>query len=65
MDATLGSLLYVTVNGERDAPVTAPLIYPDYPDTFWSFRYAPKFIHRKVSRPPFGLLTISAFIPEG
>ena len=26
----------------------ALLIYPEFPDTFWSFRYALKFIHRKV-----------------
>ena len=39
-------------------------IYPEFPDTFWSFRYALKFIHRKASSPPLGLLTIAAMLPE-
>lgn len=43
----------------------ALLIYPEFPDTFWSFRYALKFIHRKASSPPLGLLTIAAMLPEG
>ena len=42
----------------------ALLIYPQFPDTFWSFRYALKFIHRKASSPPLGLLTIAAMLPE-
>jgi len=44
--------------------VKALLIYPQFPDTFWSFRYALKFIHRKASSPPLGLLTIAAMLPE-
>lgn len=39
------------------------LVYPRYPDTFWSFRYALKFISRKASFPPLGLLTIAAMLP--
>jgi len=42
----------------------ALLIYPEFPDTFWSFRYALKFINRKASSPPLGLLTIAAMLPE-
>ncbi|HSW63151.1 MAG TPA: B12-binding domain-containing radical SAM protein [Dissulfurispiraceae bacterium] len=42
----------------------ALLIYPAFPDTFWSFRYALQFIHRKASSPPLGLLTIAAMLPE-
>ncbi|NTW58959.1 MAG: B12-binding domain-containing radical SAM protein [Nitrospirae bacterium] len=42
----------------------ALLIYPEFPDTFWSFRHALKFIHRKASSPPLGLLTIAAMLPE-
>jgi radical SAM superfamily enzyme YgiQ (UPF0313 family) len=44
--------------------VKALLIYPEFPDTFWSFRYALKFIHRKASSPPLGLLTMAAMLPE-
>ena len=39
-------------------------IYPEFPDTFWSFRYSLKFINRKASSPPLGLLTIAAMLPE-
>ncbi|OGU25028.1 MAG: B12-binding domain-containing radical SAM protein [Geobacteraceae bacterium GWF2_54_21] len=39
------------------------LVYPHYPDTFWSFRYALKFIDRKASFPPLGLLTVAAMLP--
>lgn len=39
------------------------LVYPHYPDTFWSFRYALKFINRKASFPPLGLLTVAAMLP--
>ncbi|MFO7786026.1 MAG: B12-binding domain-containing radical SAM protein [Thermodesulfobacteriota bacterium] len=40
------------------------LIYPEYPDTFWSFKHALKFIHKKAAHPPLGLLTIGAMLPE-
>jgi radical SAM superfamily enzyme YgiQ (UPF0313 family) len=40
------------------------LVYPEFPDTFWSFRYALKFIRKKSSSPPLGLLTIAAMLPE-
>lgn len=39
------------------------LVYPHYPDSFWSFRHAMKFISRKASFPPLGLLTVAAMIP--
>lgn len=39
------------------------LVYPEYPDTFWSFKYALKFISKKASFPPLGLLTVSALLP--
>jgi hypothetical protein len=40
------------------------LVYPKYPDTFWSFRHALKFISKKAVHPPLGLLTIAAMLPE-
>ena len=39
------------------------LIYPEFPDTFWSFRHALKFIRKKASLPPLGLLTVAAMLP--
>jgi len=44
--------------------MNALLIYPEFPDTFWSFRHALKFINRKASSPPLGLLTIAAMLPQ-
>lgn len=38
--------------------------YPRYPDTFWSFRHALRFISKKASFPPLGLLTVAAMLPE-
>ena len=40
------------------------LIYPKYPATFWSFKYALKFIHKRAALPPLGLLTIGAMLPK-
>lgn len=40
------------------------LLYPEFPDTFWSFKYALKFIHKKASLPPLGLLTVAAMLPK-
>lgn len=40
------------------------LVYPKYPDTFWSFKYALKFISKKASFPPLGLLTVASMLPQ-
>nr|MBF0222597.1 B12-binding domain-containing radical SAM protein [Desulfobulbaceae bacterium] len=40
------------------------LIYPQYPDTFWSFKHSLKFISKKAAFPPLGLLTVAAMLPE-
>jgi radical SAM superfamily enzyme YgiQ (UPF0313 family) len=39
------------------------LIYPELPDTFWTFRHALKFIRKKAASPPLGLLTVAAMLP--
>jgi radical SAM superfamily enzyme YgiQ (UPF0313 family) len=39
------------------------LIYPEFPDTFWSFKHALPFIRKKASLPPLGLLTVAAMLP--
>ena len=39
------------------------LVNPEIPDTFWSFRYALKFIRKASSEPPLGLLTVAALLP--
>jgi len=40
------------------------LISPEFPDTFWSFKYALKFVHKRASSPPLGLLTVAALLPR-
>ena len=40
------------------------LVYPKYPDTFWSFKYALRFISKKAAFPPLGLLTVAALLPS-
>ena len=42
----------------------ALLIYPEFPDTFWSFKHALKFIRKRASLPPLGLLTVAAMLPK-
>src|SRR5512136_1675163 len=38
------------------------LVYPECPDTFWSFKHALKFVHKKAGAPPLGLLTVAAML---
>ncbi len=39
------------------------MIYPQFPDTFWSFKHALKFIRKRASSPPLGLLTVAGMLP--
>lgn len=41
------------------------LLYPEFPDTFWSFKHALKFVHKRAALPPLGLLTVAAMLPDG
>ncbi|MDO8668653.1 MAG: DUF4070 domain-containing protein [bacterium] len=40
------------------------LLYPEFPDTFWSFKYALRFIRKRASLPPLGLITVAAMLPK-
>lgn len=40
------------------------MVYPQYPETFWSFKYALRFISKKASFPPLGLLTVASLLPK-
>jgi radical SAM superfamily enzyme YgiQ (UPF0313 family) len=40
------------------------LVYPEFPDTFWSFRHALPFIRKKAAHPPLGLLTVASMLPR-
>jgi radical SAM superfamily enzyme YgiQ (UPF0313 family) len=48
----------------REFNLKVLLVYPKYPDTFWSFRHALTFINKKASFPPLGLLTIASMLPD-
>src|SRR5690242_14256519 len=39
------------------------LVYPEFPETYWSFRHALSFEGKRSAFPPLGLLTISAMLP--
>ena len=40
------------------------LVYPEFPDTYWSFRYALSFEGKRSTFPPLGLMTVSAMLPN-
>ena len=40
------------------------LVYPEKPATFWSFKNAVRFIGKRSSEPPLGLITVAAMLPE-
>jgi radical SAM superfamily enzyme YgiQ (UPF0313 family) len=41
------------------------MLYPEFPDTFWSFKHALKFVRKRAALPPLGLLTVAAMLPAG
>ena len=40
------------------------LVYPQYPDTYWSFKHALKFISKKSANVPLGILTVASLLPD-
>ena len=43
--------------------MNALLIYPEFPDTYWSFKHALKFLGKHAAQPPLGLMTVAALLP--
>jgi radical SAM superfamily enzyme YgiQ (UPF0313 family) len=43
--------------------MNALLIYPEFPDTYWSFKHALKFLGKQAAQPPLGLMTVAALLP--
>ena len=41
------------------------MVYPRYPDTFWSFKHVMGFMRKKAAYPPLGLMTVAAMLPHG
>jgi radical SAM superfamily enzyme YgiQ (UPF0313 family) len=58
----------VSINGKHPAAkerqLNILLVYPQYPETFWSFKHALKFISKKAAYPPLGLLTVASLLPS-
>jgi radical SAM superfamily enzyme YgiQ (UPF0313 family) len=44
--------------------MNALLIYPQFPETFWSFKYALSFLGKRAAQPPLGLMTVAALLPK-
>jgi radical SAM superfamily enzyme YgiQ (UPF0313 family) len=44
--------------------MNALLIYPRFPDTYWSFKHALSFLGKRAAQPPLGLMTVAALLPH-
>ncbi len=53
------------VEKKRELIMKILLIYPKYPPTFWSFKYALEIMGKKAAMPPLGLLTIAPMLENG
>ncbi len=42
----------------------ALLVYPEWPDTYWSFKHALSFEGKRSVFPPLGLLTVASMLPK-
>jgi radical SAM superfamily enzyme YgiQ (UPF0313 family) len=43
--------------------MNALLIYPEFPETYWSFKHALAFLGKRAAQPPLGLMTVAALLP--
>ena len=43
--------------------MNALMVYPEWPDTYWSFKHALPFEGKRSAYPPLGLMTISSQLP--
>lgn len=50
---------------KRIEKMKALLVYPEFPNTYWSFKHALPFAGKRSAFPPLGLMTISAMLPGG
>lgn len=48
---------------DKDLSMKVLLVYPQIPDTFWSYKYALKFVGKRAVLPPLGLVTVAAMLP--
>ncbi len=40
------------------------LLYPRFPETFWSLHHALRFVRKRAALPPLGLLTVAGMLPS-
>ncbi len=52
------------IYGEEKMKKKALLVYPEIPATYWSVKHSLKFINKRASLPPLGLMTIASMFPE-
>jgi radical SAM superfamily enzyme YgiQ (UPF0313 family) len=43
--------------------MNALLLYPQFPETYWSFKHALRFVGKRAAQPPLGLMTVGALLP--
>ena len=48
---------------DRERSRRVLLVYPEFPDTYWSFRHALAFVGKRSAFAPLGLMTVSAMLP--
>ena len=48
---------------ERNKKMKVLLVYPEFPNTYWSFKHALPFAGKRSAYPPLGLLTLSSMLP--
>jgi len=58
-----GNLFVAKYRQPENIDMKILFIYPEYPETFWSFKHALKLINKKAAYPPLGLLTVAAMTP--
>ena len=44
--------------------MNALLIYPEWPDTYWSFKHVLPFHGKRAAYAPLGLLTVASLLPQ-
>src|SRR5437763_16252737 len=48
---------------EQNKKMKVLLVYPEFPNTYWSFKHALPFAGKRSAYPPLGLLTLSSMLP--
>lgn len=51
------------VSSANQVQMNVLLIYPEFPDTYWSFKHALPFEGKRSAYPPLGLLTVASMLP--